>query len=106
MLGAGLLVEDLGLGHARLPVSLWVGVLEIIDLKLLLESSMGIEKIRLVEGLSLIKPISVLRSLDVRVQILLSFPARLVEQLRIGLKPAGNRLFTVLLPHAIVEFAI
>ena len=106
MLSAWGLVIDLGLSHAGLPVPLRIGILQIIYLQLLLQPTMRIDQIWLVEWLSLIKPISVLSSFDVRVQILLSFPTSLIKQLGIGLEPACNRLFAVLLAHAVVEFAI
>jgi len=90
---------QLRIGVSSSPESVWLCVHQVVNNFLLLKAAVGIHEIWLVEWLILVVSVPVLSSNDVSVQIILSLPRRLIEQLSICLEPTRYRTLSVALLH-------
>jgi hypothetical protein len=70
------------------------------------DSAVGVEQGWLMEGLGLVESSSVLGPDDIGVQVLLSLPGSLVEQLGIGLEATGLGAPPIALVHGVVELDV
>lgn len=94
---------DLSLSSSRLPVDLWINILNIISLMILLHSAAWVNQETLVEWFSLIISVSILSSNNVCMSVLLSLPRCLVEQLCVCLEPTSDGRLSVPFFQRVVE---
>lgn len=88
------------------PVNFLWKILNVVNLLLFLQSSVGVEQKRFVEWLWLIIPVSILCSNDVSMNVCFGLPRSLVKQLGVRLESTRNSAPSVSLIKGVVELTI
>lgn len=91
---------------AFVPVNFLWEILNVVNLLLLLQSTVGVQEQRFVEWLWLIIPVSILCSNDVSMNVCFGLPRSLVKQLGVRLKSTRNSAPSVSLTKGVIEFTI
>jgi len=97
---------DLSISHSRFPVFIWINILNVINSMLCRHSARRVDESWLVERLWLIKPVSVLSSDNIGVNVRISFPRGFVEKLGICLETTSFCAFSISLFHGVIKFTI
>ena len=92
--------------HSLIPVNFLRKILNVVNLLLFLQSSVGVQEKRFVEWLWLIIPVSILCPNDVSMNVCFGLPRSLVKQLGVRLESTGNSASSVSLFEGVIEFTI
>ena len=92
--------------HSFVPVNFLRKILNVVNLLLFLQSSVGVQEKRFVEWLWLIIPVSILCPNDVSMNVCFGLPRSLVKQLGVRLESTGNSASSVSLFEGVIEFTI
>ena len=92
--------------HTFVPVNFFREILNVVNLLLFLQSSVGVQEKRFVEWLWLIIPVSILCSNDVSMNVCFGLPRSLVKQLGVCLESTSNSASSVSLTKGVIKFTI